>query len=219
MHTDRTRDVTLGTRRRAPVAVHVRTRGAAGRPRVPAGAPAAPAAAAQPAGGRAAAHVAAAAAAARARPARGGRAAGAPPCARPRVHAPARAGQPERAGGVLGGAARAGSAGAGQGAAQEVFGPVRADSLGGDPPAGVAGLGHGAQGAAPDSACSLFPVDLRLISPSPQVRLPLAPQNMRGAAGRLWVIEVFSLCPLLRPEQALCSVHVCRCTEPFWLRP
>ncbi len=69
-------------------------------------------------------------------------------------------------------AARAGSAGAGPGAAQEVFGPVRADSLGGDPAAGVAGLAHGAQGAAPDSACSLFPVDLRLISPSPQVGLP-----------------------------------------------
>ena len=155
---------------------------------------------------------------ARARPA-----AGAPPARRPALD-PASTPLPEPASlseleAFWAAAARAGSAGAGQGAAQEVFGPVRADSLGGDPPAGVAGLGHGAQGAAPDSACSLFPVDLRLISPSPQVRLPLAPQNMRGAAGRLWVIEVFSLCPLLRPEQALCSVHVCRCTEPFWLRP
>ncbi len=91
----------------------------------------------------------------RARPA-----AGAPPARRPAPD-PAPAPPPEPASlseleAFWAAAARAGSAGAGPGAAQEVFGPVA----------------HGAQGAAPDSACSLFPVDLRLISPSPQVGLP-----------------------------------------------
>ena len=115
MYTERTRDVTLGTRRRAPVALHVCARGAAGRPRGPAGAPAAAAAAAQPAGGRAAAHVAAAAAGPHAHAARGGRAAGAPPRPRPCARAPARAGQPERAGGVLGGGGARGQRGRGAG--------------------------------------------------------------------------------------------------------
>jgi len=129
MYTERTRDVTLGTRRRAPVALHVCARGAAGRPRGPAGAPAAAAAAAQPAGGRAAAHVAAAAAGPHAHAARGGRAAGAPPRPRPRARAPARAGQPERAGGVLGGGGARGQRGRGAGRRPRGFwarGPWRA---------------------------------------------------------------------------------------------